>query len=109
MLIVAVGVTPNTIIAKNAGIELNEYGEIIVNESLQTSYNFIYSGGDCAITENVLTGKRRATNLAWVSNRQGRIIADNINNHKTAFKGIVGTSIIKIFDFTFASFGVNEE
>jgi NADPH-dependent 2,4-dienoyl-CoA reductase/sulfur reductase-like enzyme/peroxiredoxin family protein/TusA-related sulfurtransferase/rhodanese-related sulfurtransferase len=109
MIIVSVGVTPNTQIAKNSGLNLNESGELIVNEFLETSDKFIYSGGDAAITNNIISNEKRSSNLAWASNRQGRIIADNINGLKSSFKGVVNSNIIKVFDYTFAGFGLNEK
>lgn len=97
-VISAIGVQPDTAFLKDSGIELNEKGSIIVNEYLQTNFENIYALGD-AIPGFALAGP---------ANRQGRIVANNINGQKEKYKKSIGTSIIKVFDMVGAATGKNE-
>lgn len=109
MVILAVGVRPDTALAKNAGIALNEHGAIIVDEHLKTSLPDIYAVGDAVEIPNFITGESDSFFLAGPANRQGRIAADNICGIDSVYEGSTGASIVKLFDMTVAFVGLNEK
>ncbi|MCL1859195.1 MAG: DsrE/DsrF/DrsH-like family protein [Oscillospiraceae bacterium] len=109
MLIMAVGVKPESQLAKNAGLDVNERGGIIVNESMQTSDPNIYAVGDAVETTDFVTGQAAMIPLAGPANKQGRIAADNICGLNSKYTGTQGSSILKVFDMTVASTGINEK
>lgn len=109
MIILAIGVQPETQLAKDAGLELGVRGTIKVNEKLQTSDPSIYAVGDAIEVKDYINGTAGFVPLAGPSNRQGRIVADVINELPAAYKGVLGTSIVKIFDLTAAVTGNNEK
>lgn len=109
MLIMAVGVRPETSLAKSAGIDINERGCIIVNEYMQTSDENIYAAGDAVEVEDFVTGQKGFIPLAGPANKQGRIIADNICGFKSKYKRTQGSAILRVFDMTVATTGVNEK
>lgn len=108
MLIMAVGVRPETAIAKDAGIELNKRGSIIVNEHMETSVKDIYAAGDAVEIKNFITGDPGFVPLAGPANKQGRIAADNICGYDSEYKGTQGSAVLKVFDMTAANTGLNE-
>lgn len=108
MLILSVGVRPESRIAKEAGLELNQKGFIKVNENMQTSDSDIYAVGDAVEIDEFVTKSKASIPLAGPANKQGRIAADNICGIKSKYKGTQGSSIIKVFDMTVASTGINE-
>lgn len=107
LVILAIGVTPDTGFIKNSGIELGARGHIIINEHMQTNCDGVYAVGDAVETTD-MDGQRTAVPLAGPANKQGRIAADNICGLNTMYKGTQGTSIIKVFSLTGASTGFNE-
>lgn len=107
-LILAVGVKPETKLAKEAGIALNTRGSIIVNEQMQTSEPDIYAVGDAVQVEDFFTKAPAFVPLAGPANRQGRIAADNICGINSHYNGTQGTAILKLFDMAVASTGLNE-
>jgi NADPH-dependent 2,4-dienoyl-CoA reductase/sulfur reductase-like enzyme/rhodanese-related sulfurtransferase len=109
MVILAIGVQPDTAFAKEAGIALNERGAIIVNEHMETSLQDIYAVGDAVEIPNMITGNMDSFFLAGPANRQGRIAADNICGIDSTYAGSTGASIVKLFDMTVASVGLNEK
>lgn len=104
----AIGVTPDTAFLKDSGIELGQRGHIITDASLRTNFPYIYAAGDASEITDYITGGRTAIPLAGPANRQGRIIADNISGKEMTYKGAIGTSILKVFDMTASSTGMNE-
>lgn len=108
MVILSVGVRPDTALAKDAGLELNAKGAIVVNEHMQTSKEHIYAVGDAIEIVDFVTGKKGYVPLAGPANKQGRIAADNICGIKSSYKNTLGSSVLKIFDMTVAMTGVNE-
>lgn len=108
MLILAIGVTPDTTLAKNAGLTLGIKGSIVVNDRMETSHPDIYAVGDAVQIPHFITGKDTLISLAGPANKQGRIAADNICGGNSRFTNGQGSSIIKIFDLTAASTGINE-
>ena len=108
MLIMSVGVRPDTELALKAGLKFNPRGAIIVNEHMLTSDPDIYAVGDSVeVTEYVSKGKAFIP-LAGPANKQGRIAADNICGIDSVYEGTQGSSVIKIFDMTVAATGLNE-
>ena len=108
MVILSIGVNPDTKFLQNSGINLGERGHILVNEKLETNIDGIYALGDSIIVKNYITNQDVAIPLAGPANRQGRIVAGNIVGRNEKYKGSLGTAIIKIFELTGASTGLNE-
>lgn len=107
LVILSVGVRPETNLAVSAGLKLGERGGILVDEYLQTSDPNIYAVGDAIEYPHPITNKPWLNYLANPANRQGRIVADNIVfGNKIGYEGAIGTSIAKIFDIVVASTGV---
>ncbi len=109
MVVMAIGVRPESDIAKNAGLEIGPRGHIIVNDQMLTSDKDIYAVGDAIEIVDFMTGNKGAVPLAGPANKQGRLVADNLCGIETKYTGTQGTSIIKIFDITVASTGLNEK
>ncbi|SPD73243.1 FAD-dependent pyridine nucleotide-disulfide oxidoreductase [uncultured Desulfobacterium sp.] len=105
MVIMAVGVSPNSDLARNAGLKVSQNGAIIVNKRLQTSDPDIYSGGDCVQIPNLVTGKPAYYPLGSMANKQGRVIGTNLAGGSAEFEGAVGSFVLKIFDISVASSG----
>jgi NADPH-dependent 2,4-dienoyl-CoA reductase/sulfur reductase-like enzyme/rhodanese-related sulfurtransferase len=109
-VILAIGVKPETKLAIEAGLEIGETRGILVNEFLQTSNPDIYAVGDAIEVAHFINNKKVLIPLAWPANRQGRIVADNIvlgNQYK--YTGSLGSSILKFFELSVASTGLNEK
>lgn len=109
MILLAIGVRPESELAKEAGLDLGERGHIKVNEYLETSDPNIYALGDAIEVRDYINGNQTAIPLAWPANRQGRIVANNIYGKKEKYNGTMGTSVAKVFDYTAASTGNNEK
>ncbi len=110
IIIMAIGVRPETSLAKTADLELGDTGGIKVNTYLQTSDADIYAVGDAIEITQTISGKAALIPLAGPANRQGRMAADNIIfNNKKHYKGTLGTAILKAFDLTAASTGLNDK
>lgn len=107
-VVLSIGVQPDTAFLKESGIALNDWGYIIVNEYMQTNYQDIYAVGDAVQTFNSLTGENATLALAGPANRQGRLAADNMVGSSKKYRGVVGSSILKVFDLTGAATGMNE-
>ena len=105
--ILAIGVKPETTLAKNSNLEVDR--GIIVNENMQTNDENIFAGGDSVEIKHFVTNNDVLIPLAGPANRQGRIIADNICNLKSTYKKSQGTSVLKVFDYTVACTGYNEK
>ncbi|MGF9964374.1 CoA-disulfide reductase [Bacillus rhizoplanae] len=110
MIILSIGVQPESSLAKEAGLELGVRGTIKVNETLQTSDPSIYAIGDAIEVKDFVTETETMIPLASPANRQGRLLADIVHGHaESIYKGTMGTSIAKVFEMTVASTGVNEK
>ena len=109
MVILAIGVTPDTVLAREAGLALGVKGSILVNDRMETSVPDIYAVGDAVQVRHVVTGQETLLSLAGPANRQGRIAADNICGGDSRYRGSQGSSVIKVFDMTAAVTGVREE
>ena len=108
MVVLAIGVSPDTKIAADAGLELGIKGSILVNDRMESSAPDIYAVGDAVQVKNFVTGEPAHIPLAGPANKQGRIAADNIAGGDSRYKGSQGSSVVKLFDMTIASTGLNE-
>lgn len=106
IVILSIGVRPETSLARAAELTIGPAGGIAVNNYLQTSDEAIYAIGDAIEYRHPITGKPWLNYLAGPANRQGRIVADNILGAKIPYEGSIGTSIAKVFDMTVASTGL---
>lgn len=109
MVLMAIGVSPETGLAQKAGLELGIKGAIVVNDKMETSVPDIYAVGDAVQVKHTVTGKDTVISLAGPANKQGRIAADNICGLDRHYKGSMGSSVIKLFDMTAASTGLTEK
>ena len=109
MAALAIGVTPDTALAKGAGIQLGLKGSIVVNGRMETSVPDIYAVGDAVQVKNFVTGEDDLIALAGPANKQGRIAADNICGLDSRYAGSQGSSVLKIFDLTAATTGISEK
>ena len=109
MVLLALGVTPDTKLAKNAGLDLGVGGSIAVNDRMETSAPDIYAVGDAVEVRQFVTGQKTLISLAGPANKQGRIAADNICGGDSRFHGSQASSVLKLFDMTAASTGINEK
>ena len=108
MVVLAIGVTPDTALAASAGLELGVRGSIAVNDRMETSVPDIYAVGDAVQVKHFVTGQETLLSLAGPANKQGRIAADNICGGDSRYPGSQGSSILKVFGMTAAVTGVNE-
>lgn len=108
MVVLAIGVSPDTGLAKEAGLELGVKGSIVVNDRMETSAPDIYAVGDAVQVKHFVTGQDVLLSLAGPANKQGRIAADNICGGDSRYLGSQGSSVIKVFSMTAATTGVNE-
>ena len=108
MVVLAIGVVPDTALAKEAGLKLGLKDSIVVNDRMETSSPDIYAGGDAVQIKHYVTGEDTLISLAGPANKQGRIIADNICGGDSRYSGSQGSCVVKVFDMTAASTGINE-
>lgn len=109
IVLLAIGVSPDTSIAKEAGLKLGIRDAIVVNEKMQTSHEDIYAVGDAIQVQHGVTHSDTLIALAGPANKQGRVAADNICGLESCYKGSWGSSVIKLFDMTIAMTGINEK
>lgn len=109
LVLLAIGVTPDSGLAKQAGLALGIKGSIVVNDRMETSVPDIYAVGDAVQVKHAVTGRDALIALAGPANKQGRIAADNICGLDSRYRGSQGSSIIKVFDLTVASTGLAEK
>jgi NADPH-dependent 2,4-dienoyl-CoA reductase/sulfur reductase-like enzyme/rhodanese-related sulfurtransferase len=108
MIIFAIGVQPDSVIAQEAGLAVNSHGAIVVSETMQTSDPDIYAIGDAVAVVDYVTGQPAYIPLAGPANKQGRIVADQICGIDSRYSGTQGSAILRVFDMTVASTGINE-
>ncbi len=108
MVVLAIGVTPESTLAKEAGLALGMKDSILVNDRMETSAPDIYAVGDAVQVKHYVTGQDALIALAGPANKQGRIAADNICGGDSRYLGSQGSSVIKVFDMTAATTGINE-
>lgn len=109
MVILAIGVKPETKIAQAAGLKLNQHGALIVDDNMKTSDDFIFAAGDAVEVTDFITNEKAIIPLAGPANKQGRIAADNICGIKSEYRGTQGSAILKVFNLTAASTGITEK
>ena len=109
MVVLAIGVIPDSKLAKEAGLKLGMKGSILVNEYMETSEPDIYAVGDAVQVKHFVSGADTLLSLAGPANRQGRIAADNICGRRSRYAGSQGSAIVKLFDMTVAVTGLNED
>jgi len=107
MMLIAVGVSPNSQVAAEAGLELGPQGAIAVDKYLKTSNPDIFAAGDCADAFHIVTGKKAYIPLALRANRAGWAVADTVCGNETALPGIAGTAVFKVFDLEVARTGLS--
>lgn len=108
LAILAIGVAPESTLAKEAGLALSQRGGIAVNDRMETSHPDIYAVGDAVEITHLVTGEKTRIALAGPANKQGRVAADNICGGDSRYPGAQGSSVLKLFDLTVAATGLNE-
>ena len=106
LVLMSIGVMPNSELAKEAGLELGLKGGIAVNDEMQTSDPCIYACGDCVQMKNRITGKAAYVPMGTTANKQGRIAGENIAGGHETFKGVLGSMVTKVFDLYIAATGL---
>ena len=109
LVILSIGVRPNSALARDAGLKLNERGGIVVDEHMRTNDPSVYAVGDVIEVEDLVFKGRTMVPLAGPANKQGRIVADMLAGRDSTYKGTQGSSVAKVFDLTVASTGANEK
>ena len=109
MAVIALGVVPDTALAKEAGLELGQKGSIVTDSHMRTSDRDIYAAGDAVEVRHFVTGAKTLIALAGPANKQGRIAADNICGGNSEYRGSQGSSVVKVFSLTAAATGINEK
>ena len=109
MAVIALGVSPDTGLAKEAGLELGIKGTILVDDHMRTSDPSIYAVGDAIQVKNLITGAPANIALAGPANKQGRIAADNIAGLDSVYRGSMGSSVLRVFDMTIGATGLTEK
>ena len=109
MVILAIGVKPNTELALNAGLKIGSTRAISVNDYMQTSDPDIFAGGDCVECTHMLTGEKVYAPLGSTANKHGRVIGDNIAGLDTKFPGILGTAVFKVLEWNCGTTGLTEK
>lgn len=107
MILISVGIKPNVELALSGGVELGRSGAIAINDRMQTNVRNVYAAGDCAEAKHLVTNKATYIPLGTTANKQGRIAGDNASGHQVHFKGITGTSAVKVFDWEVAMTGIS--
>lgn len=108
LVLLSLGVRPNVALAKEATLTIGVTGGIAVNPRLQTSDPDIYAGGDCVEMVNLVTGQKTLVPLGSTANKHGRVIGTNVTGGDDTFPGIVGTGVVKVFDYNVGRTGLNE-
>lgn len=109
LVLLSIGVRPNSELARDAGLALNGRGGVVTDPYLRTSDPDIYAVGDMIEVEDLVGGEKAMVPLAGPANKQGRIAADNIAHGSETYRGTQGTSVVKVFDLTAACTGSNEK
>ena len=108
MVLIAVGVRPEVRLAQDAGLAIGSLGGILVDSHMRTSDPSIYAGGDCVENLSRITEKPLYAPMGSTANKHGRVIADNICGRPTAFPGVLGTAIVRVFDISLGRTGLTE-
>jgi NADPH-dependent 2,4-dienoyl-CoA reductase/sulfur reductase-like enzyme/rhodanese-related sulfurtransferase len=108
MVLIAVGVRPNSKLAQEAGLKIGKRGGIVVDKYLQTNDPDVYAGGDCVENTHLITGEDVFVPLGSTANKHGRVIANNVMGYREKFNGILGTTVVKVFNYNVAKTGLTE-
>ncbi len=108
LVILAIGVRPNTHLAAEAGLEIGSLGGIAVDSTLRTNNPNIYAGGDCVENVHRITGKKILAPMGSTANKHGRILGTNVAGGQETFPGVLGTAVVKAFDYNIARVGLTE-
>jgi NADPH-dependent 2,4-dienoyl-CoA reductase/sulfur reductase-like enzyme/rhodanese-related sulfurtransferase len=108
LVLLSLGVRPNVILAKDAGLAIGTTGGLAVDEQLRTSDPDIYAGGDCVEVTSIITKKKTLVPMGSTANKHGRIIGTNVTGGSDTFPGVPGTAVVKVFDYNVARIGLNE-
>ena len=108
VVVLSIGVRPNTELAKNAGLAIGTSGAIAVNEYMETSDPDIYAGGDCAENTNIISGKRVFAPMGSTANKHGRVIGENIAGKRVKFRGVLNTVAVKVLELNVGKTGLTE-
>ncbi len=108
LVLLALGARPNTKLARDAGLAIGSTGGISVNQYLQTSDAGIYAGGDCVENVDRITQQKALAPLGSTANKHGRVIGTNVTGGCETFPGVLGTTIVKVFDYNVARVGLSE-
>ncbi len=108
MVLIAVGVRPNSKLAQEAGLKIGKRGGIVVDKYLQTNDPDVYAGGDCVENTHLITGEDVFVPLGSTANKHGRVIANNVMGYREKFNGILGTAVVKVFNYNVAKTGLTE-
>jgi NADPH-dependent 2,4-dienoyl-CoA reductase/sulfur reductase-like enzyme/rhodanese-related sulfurtransferase len=108
LVLLAIGVQPNVNLAQDAGLAIGATGAIYVNEYLETSDPDIYAGGDCVENTSLLTGSKVYAPMGSIANKHGRIIGTNVTGGRDRFPGVLGTFMLKAFDYNVGRVGLTE-
>ncbi|MDF2571331.1 MAG: npr [Sporomusa sp.] len=108
IVVLSIGVRPNTELAKTAGLAIGTTGAIAVNEYMETSDPDIYAGGDCVENTNIVSGKKVFAPMGSTANKHGRIIGENIVGKRIKFRGVLNTVAVKVLDFHVGKTGLTE-
>jgi NADPH-dependent 2,4-dienoyl-CoA reductase/sulfur reductase-like enzyme/rhodanese-related sulfurtransferase len=109
VVIFAIGIRPNSRLAREAGLEVGAFGDIVVDQHLRTSDPDIYAGGDCVANINLITGQKVFVPLGSTANKHGHVIAANMTGGDQIWPGIVSTACVKVFDFNIGRTGLGEK
>ena len=109
LVLVSIGVKPNTKFLESSNIKLSKNGAVEVNQFMETNILNVYSGGDCAMIYNLALKENSYLPMGSNANKQGRVIAENISGNRFKFNGVLGTIVIKIVDMEAAMTGINEK
>jgi NADPH-dependent 2,4-dienoyl-CoA reductase/sulfur reductase-like enzyme/rhodanese-related sulfurtransferase len=107
-VLIAVGVKPNAKLAKDSGLKIGQLGGILIDEQMRTSDPDIYAGGDCVEQIGLVHGNRVNIPMGSTANKHGRVIGSNVVGGNEVFRGVCGTAIVKVFDYTAAATGLSE-
>lgn len=109
LVILSIGVRPNSKLAKEAGLEIGPFGDVAIDEYMQTSDPDIYAGGDCVANVNLVTGQKAFVPMGSTANKHGHVIASQISGGNEKFHGIVSTACVKVLDFNVGRTGIGEK
>jgi NADPH-dependent 2,4-dienoyl-CoA reductase/sulfur reductase-like enzyme len=109
VVLLALGYRPNSGLARDAGLEVTPFGGVAVDEYLRTSDPDIYAGGDCVENVHLVTGKKVYVPMGSTANKHGRVIGSNVTGGHDTFPGVVGTTVVKVFDLSVGRVGISED